>query len=781
LKHQKQRNIKFAFLGLIIIGAIAFFYNESQTGFTNAGSFNIPLPDDFTGDTGSNINPDIECRLKSTGHAIDSRGVTLDSFDSSLLKGNPLLPFDLTDSNNNSMAGYVIDMKIFCDNKSGATLIVPSDSLSLILHSNDYNGSPILTASKTFSTKQLTFNQGGSEQKLGFVSVYASDIEPKLNTSVPEFNSSQKFQIVGNLKVYWQGYAGIQYKIPITPNQVVSYHTAKIINDDSILNPELADPDNDGIINLHDDCPDVRENFNGFEDSDGCPDTVPDGNGGTDDPTPEEPTTKDSCLADTQTWFETEEICSSQKFTKDTDNKSVYCKVWNTSDGKCTNPVIDSSTENECQRSDGTSCEVELSSDDRLIGQMLWHVQVTKTDGQNFAFETSEDDSPFKFEIPLNSLIGGKTSGEGSVISKIVAKGMIKINDVGQHALTKIVTSDVEYIVQVKVDDTWKEVKRANADGFHSRNGASNLAGMSVGSIEIRSAEIENKILETIGSTFTGSKDIELKIIALGDVGLEYNSETIQELELTIVNAKSNFDRDGDGVGDGVIEERDSDFRWTNLTFSIGGDCADVNNNGICDTSEVDDKPTCKSDEDLKASSVNPYTSKVEYVCVPKGTSSSENLTNQCTLGDTSVGCDICTDDGAGVGGFPCTLDYRSEFCNDTTQCGKVGTDGSTIIDTVESSDTKSKKTECIADGNKWSAPDFVPFGINDFVCLDSGLSSGGNNDGTGASGGSDITCLDDGSCTTSSSPIDQNMILYAGVGLGVIGAMIFILKRKQS
>lgn len=37
-----------------------------------------------------------------------------------------------------------------------------------------------------------------------------------------------------------------------------------------------VDNDNDGILDIDDKCPDVPENFNNFQDSDGCPDEVPD-------------------------------------------------------------------------------------------------------------------------------------------------------------------------------------------------------------------------------------------------------------------------------------------------------------------------------------------------------------------------------------------------------------------------------------------------------------------------------------------------------------------------
>lgn len=732
MKSKSAKKLRFGILFSILAVGILFLVNEGVNDFPNAGSgrtFTIPLPDSFTGATSTNINPEITCNLKSTVTAIDSAGGSLESENSSLLSGNPLL--DLTNLNHKSMAGFVNQMKIHCSNTSGLTLIVPADSLSMYLWSNNPSGSPIQTALKTFSTKSVSFPTGSTtEHIIGYASVYASEIENKLPTTPSDYISSQKFQIVGSLDVHWQGYSTIKYEIPINNGQVVTYMSARIVNDDTTLDPDLADPDGDGIINLYDFCDDQRETFNGFEDSDGCPDVAPDTSTQDDTPTPDVIVTQDSCNADGKTWY----IYSSG---------STLCgTAYKLADGS-TCDVFDSDTDAKvCLEANGKVLSAPISSNDALIGKMLWQVDVVNADNTKWAFLTTDDQSPFSFEIPLNSLTGGKTINESNQISKIVAQGMIKINDEGQHNLSYTKTSDVTYNVSVKVGDAlgWVVVKEVKASGFIPRNGASANAGMSIGTVEIRVAEIENKVLETLGSTFTGTEKVRLRIVASGDVGIDFNDGgSVKSLNINLPLTPS---------------DNETQFIWTNLAFTVAGECPDVNNNGICDAVEVDDKPTCASDENLKATSVDPYSLLVDYVCVKKGAVNPNDPLPK--IGDEGV--EICHDDNPlpELRDFPCTLEFRDTYCSGTTQCGSEGTDGSTL------------------GGNTGGVDECPSNGLNTLDISGVCLTVGGDD---GASGGSDISCTG-AECTTTSTPIDTNLIMIGAVGLVIIGMLVYLKKR---
>ena len=48
---------------------------------------------------------------------------------------------------------------------------------------------------------------------------------------------------------------------------------------DTVPSPTLTDTDGDGIADTNDACPSQKETVNGYKDTDGCPDTVPDTDG----------------------------------------------------------------------------------------------------------------------------------------------------------------------------------------------------------------------------------------------------------------------------------------------------------------------------------------------------------------------------------------------------------------------------------------------------------------------------------------------------------------------
>jgi len=145
--------------------------------------------------------------------------------------------------------------------------------------------------------------------------------------------------------------------------------------------------------------------------------------------------------------------------------------------------------------------------------------------------------------------------------------------------------------------------------------------------------------------------------------------------------------------------------------------------------------------------------------CIAKGKTTGDSNQNQmCIIGE--VGCEICIDDISN-GGFPCTENYRSSYCNDSTNCG-----------------TPSGNDENGADIN---IPKITSVDDND--CNDSGLVS------------LDVsnTCLVVGPTTTTTSgedgidigeiQTDYSMMIVAGVGIFVLTLIIVlvVVKRNQN
>jgi len=766
MKHSTSRNIKLVTIALVAIGLTIFMFVDDKynLGFAGAGafSFTVPNPNAFAGS--GNVVDAITCKLKSTLTAVDTQGVVLANLDSSLYQGSPF--FALTDRNNKEMAGYINTLKMWCSG-SGATVVVPVSTLNMWVHSKDSNGNEVQTGLKQFKTQRTTFASGDGEKNIGFASIQATQIASLLDQNKAEFNSLQKFQITGNLKIAFADFefASTTYTIPITNNKIVVWHNAKIVNDVEILDPELADPDGDGIINKFDDCPNQRETFNNYKDSDGCPDTVPSGNGGTDTDTPTDVVTQSSCKADSKTWYLGnlgEGYCGTR-----ISYSNGVCGVYDVPTATCKSPTglgacgdgtsepcagttddTDTSDDTDtCNSSDpNTSCVGDDSNETTINGKMLWQVDVVNKNGKKWAFIARDDPSPFSFSIPL-ALTGGFTTLEQNEVSTITAQGMLKFDTDAIQRLVDTKTSDVTYAVWVQVDGAWHKVKEQKASQFIPANGAGKLNGLSLGTITIRASEIENKVLEKIGSTFVGTEPIGFKIVANGDVGITYNVANvgIKELTVHIINADRRIDTDGDGINDTTVPN-DSSFVWTNLNVVRGGG----------QTAPSTFIPDCDSvTENLKATSV--INGVVTYECVPKGAVDKNDPLPK--IGDTGV--EICIDNNSGSGGFPCDKNYRDLFCQGTTQCGSVGTDGTVINPKVTEDD----------DGNLSCS---TLLNLHNTPCV---IITGGD-DGDGTSTHGDNLCFSTtGQCASTGDP---NMIWYIAIGILIVGIIAIALKRRK-
>lgn len=671
MRKRTKSNLKFFSIAIIFIaGTLSFLAYDQLNGsqFQGIGTtFEVPTLS-FAGATSTNINPAIECNVKHTAYAIDSAGGIITSVQSQLASGNPLL--DLT-SGGKSMAGYVVQLKMWCGNDAGATLIVPAGSFTMTQHANDKSGKPVLVAQKTFSTQRTVFEQGASEKVLGYASTYASEVEKLIDDGSSTFNSLQTFQTYGNLKIHWDGYSGIQYDVPIPLNSMKSFHTAQITNDNT-NDQEFADPDGDGIINKYDSCDNERETFNGYQDGDGCPDVNPDtsGNGGTDSTSEPEVVTQESCNTDGKTWYKASYSNSGVCGTKQTftsGDAQIMCNIWHTDENKCHEPQpVDSVSNN-------------------VSGQIFWNVDVTKTDGGVFKINT--DPSPFEFAVPLN-VLGYDDGGALSSISKITFTPTLKMSDPSTHKLTTVNNVVATFQVLTGISENnqtpqWKTVKTDTLDGFAITSGSSRESGIPLGSLVVTAQEIEAKISSSEVPLGT-KKNLYLRINTQG-TGTNF-------VDITVNNGQLITERISLDTGGTVEDRNELSFQWTNLQLIRG----DVGSSSGSTTPQTKEECEALSNDKLTYGWINNTCvliddgSNNKETCIAKGGTWNEE-TSQCLAGkdpnptsggmcklDTGSGdsngdgviCQICTDDASGVGGFPCDEPYRIDYCNGTTKCG---------------------------------------------------------------------------------------------------------------
>ena len=255
-KSNKIRNL--AIYGVIGIIAYALVF-QGGIPFANAGTFEIKIPPPASQ---AGISGFINCSLQSKLTTIETRGATIETYSGSWFSGSPT--FSLTDDGTN-MAGVVLQPQISCYQSTGNPIIVDRATLQVDVYANGN----LIDSDKKSSSRINTGD--GKMTNLMYFSMYANDLEPLIKKKLGSGDYPVKltFYVHGDLKVYYEKYSSLKYDFKI-PSRALSVDGSIAIKSDVDL-----DPDGDRIRGEYDKCPNEKENFNGFEDGDGCPDSPP--------------------------------------------------------------------------------------------------------------------------------------------------------------------------------------------------------------------------------------------------------------------------------------------------------------------------------------------------------------------------------------------------------------------------------------------------------------------------------------------------------------------------
>ena len=255
-KSNKIRNL--AIYGVIGVIAYALIF-QGGLPFAEAGTFEIKIPPPASQ---ANISGFINCSLQSKLTTIETRGATIETYSGNWFSGSP--SFSLTDDGTN-MAGVVLQPQISCYQSTGNPIIVDRATLQVDVYANGQ----LIKSDKKSSSRINTGD--GKMTNLMYFSMYSNDLEPLIKQKLGSGDYPVKltFYVHGDLKVYYANYSSLKYDFKI-PTRALSVDGSIAIKSDVDL-----DPDGDRIRGEYDKCPDQKENFNGFEDGDGCPDSPP--------------------------------------------------------------------------------------------------------------------------------------------------------------------------------------------------------------------------------------------------------------------------------------------------------------------------------------------------------------------------------------------------------------------------------------------------------------------------------------------------------------------------
>jgi len=296
VKHQ-TRNILFIVFAIAIIGSMIFFLFPIQEG----GALNIRIPSLSVIQTPEGAIPvgEINCKVRQITQVFSSSGTLLDTIESDTLIGTPFvqLQFPIVTANTlDEISYFTVQPRIFCTQSSGQTVHAQGSPLSLNLFAqghliDDVAFSPprVVERFTNFggfglgSTNILTFPSVFGEQSLGQYIVKISDILTTCEflsggECLPDedFEFNLQFAIFGNIDIFYPDTptcpdcSQFKFKFPVQKTDIDTFYATMIL----LAPPDTTDTDNDGIIDEFDLCPNSAETFNGFQDSDGCPDTA---------------------------------------------------------------------------------------------------------------------------------------------------------------------------------------------------------------------------------------------------------------------------------------------------------------------------------------------------------------------------------------------------------------------------------------------------------------------------------------------------------------------------
>ncbi len=278
-KHTR-RNVAFVIFGLVIVGASIFFLTlpvgeinvnlAPPLQLTDAGFIPISLPIGETVVEATGIN----CKVKQTTLVFGINNRQLLSLDSGGIQGSPFIRLAFLEGGTGQIevVAYNVNPKIFCSEGSGLPIEVAIRDMQLTVRGNFLDTTRVLDTQGVFGSRLLSFGQGQGEQTLISFPVQVSELESQLPDQ--DFPLSLIFEITGKINVNYRDFPSLVYTIPIFRADLETLHTVDIRKAPTVVEPPL-DSDGDGYPDSTDNCPNLAENFNGFEDLDGCPDTPP--------------------------------------------------------------------------------------------------------------------------------------------------------------------------------------------------------------------------------------------------------------------------------------------------------------------------------------------------------------------------------------------------------------------------------------------------------------------------------------------------------------------------
>ena len=260
-KNGKKIAIVTVVISVVLVAFVGILFSDDG----QSDSYDFTIPSLSVVSQGQEIT-DIVCNVHLELTEIDSLGIIIDVIKTRTFSGNPTL--DITDvQTGKKSAGWVASPYASC---SGGADIEITNSMYAEWETRNTIQGTWETVDFDFKANDRKVVTSTIPKRINFFSVYADDVEKHHRTGgIKELRVS----VQGVLILNYVGFDNPKYHF-FTPDMIIQT-TFNIVLPESVQDPDTIDTDGDGIIDKFDKCKNSRETFNGFEDSDGCPDNSP--------------------------------------------------------------------------------------------------------------------------------------------------------------------------------------------------------------------------------------------------------------------------------------------------------------------------------------------------------------------------------------------------------------------------------------------------------------------------------------------------------------------------
>lgn len=742
---KKGKGKLYAIGGLVAIVLVAVLFVDSDDignltqlnseDGTNTFNLIVPtnslLPDDSNFDPIINTNFPLhgaECKVKHTIRVYDVNGQKVFEQGSRGVQGLPQIQTNtLVSGSGVEIAYYKIEPRIFCEvNDSFPNLEIQPSALNIdVLATQPVGTGQTVTEKLVMLTLPVVFKAvgGNSEQSLGFAYIQGDDVAPQIVND--DFTSQLTFRVYGNINVGFVSGISTLYELPIAKGTMDSHYSQKVLKDSD------PDSDGDGIKDTSDDCPFQPETLNNYLDDDGCPDTNPNGGGGSTvcaTCPPPEVVTKISCNAEGKTWYKnnvSQEYCSTAyKIVQH--GIQITCNEFDISAGECIDPLQTGKTtqdnKDECadkngvyRASNGLPRNQVFTSDElQSAGSVIEHREGTSSIITAYCLvpDVNPPNAPFgNTQDVINYAEDGKIISEITITFTDNTQDIFLASEAGSYKqgfVTGLTTNELTGTTPQGVE---KEITTIRYDTYYTRDTLTEaqrlqLTGSTIQIIPRVSVE-GSSVIHTLPPENLGNSDTGLKgksVLGGSEFGFLLGSETFTS---ALIESGLPSSIQGDKKialhlsTDGQITVRGDDLYSAGVTVkgeqvTLNGlfidrtippkECGDqvLNSKNICvpcpEGSIKIDSHTCSIPKlvcELPEIQVGdkcdiPPSDKGFEECHNDFTPPQEPYGSECRpvpLGGTTQ---VCTDDHTSHSAFPCTIDYRTAICGSptSTQCG---------------------------------------------------------------------------------------------------------------